>query len=159
MQSSTSRTTLVSRYATRLRDALRFVRARCTRKQNDEYTRNLAKKTLTSKQCKSIEHIVAFVVDVAQRGTLENACAIGETLVAIARAEHASTHGWRPQLSLDEAKIAEQLAQGELENAEKALDLDPKNVTKMLALLAASAKYDCAQRERDKLVRAQVVAA
>lgn len=154
---STSAPGLVSRYAGRIKDVLRYARGTADRKQTDEYARNVAKKCLSSDRSKAIEYCVALVVDAAQRGTLEEAEAIGLELVAIARAEHAATHPAEPvaRLSLAEAHLQAERAEGECDEAEAQMAHDP-SVTNCLRYLAASARLTRAQRGLDDAARARV---
>ena len=147
----------VERHASRLKDVIRYVRSRCTLKQVGDVARNVAKAVLSSRRSRAIEQVVTLVIDVAQRGTLEEAEAIGLELVAIARTEYAAAHpSERPaQLSIDEASIAEQAAQGERECAEKAMDLFP-TTTNRLRFLAASRRYEAAAKVLDDAVRREL---
>lgn len=152
---STSTRAVVSRHAAGLKDALRSARSRTHMKQTDEYSRSVAKKVLSSTESKAVEHVMTLVIDLAQRGSLEDAESIGLSLAAIARAEYSVAHpdAARQLPTRDEAAMAEEEAQGVRELAEKAMDLDPRNVSKRLAFLAASARYSQAARTLDEVVR------
>lgn len=123
-------------------------------KQVGDVARNVAKAVLSSRRSRAIEQVVTLVIDVAQRGSLEEAEAIGLELVAIARAEYAAAHPSErlAQLSIDEASIGEQLAQGERECAETAMNLHP-TPTNRIRYLAASAKHSTAVKALDDAVR------
>ena len=143
----------VARHAERLKECFRWARSRATRKQENEYTRQLAKDVLSSDRRKSIEHVCALVVDIAQRGSLEDAEAIGQSLIAIARSEHAAAHpGKDVELSRAEAHIAEEQAEGDVEICETRMALEP-STTNLIAFLAASARHARARRELDAAVR------
>lgn len=148
----------VARHTATLKDILRAAFSRTGKPQSD-YIRRLKKAVLSSLRCKAVEILVAFVVDLAHRGSLEEAEGIGLQLAAIARAEYASAHPGETevQLSFAEASIAEESAQGEMENAEEMLKHFP-TLTNRLRLLAASGKYERAKRARDEAVRRQVAA-
>lgn len=150
---TTPRVPSVARHAATVLDMIRAAWARCKRPQT-----MLAKDVFRGRS-KAVEHVLAVVIDIAQapETTLEEVESIGLAICAVIRAEHGATHGWPVQLSRAEASIGEQIAQGERENAEKALDLDPRNRSKQLAFLAASAKYSCAARQLDEAVRREVV--
>lgn len=159
MPSTTSVASAVSRHARRLKDAFRFVRSRATRKQDDEYTRGIAKACLSSEKSKAIEHVTTLIVDIARRGELAEAESLGHEFIAIARAEYLASHPTEQtrQLSVDEAGLAEQAAQGERECAEKAMDLFP-TATNKLRFLASSLKYSAAAGALDAAVRRELAA-
>lgn len=152
---STSRWGLVRRCADTLRDIFRAARSRATSIQDDEYARNAAKKCISTERSRALEFVTALVVDLGRRcAHAEDAEAPGLYLAAVGRSAWADAHPnhHAPQLSRDEARIAEQIAQGEAENAEKAYDIDP-SVGNAHRLLAASGKYVAAVKARDEAVR------
>jgi acetate kinase len=148
---------LVARHANRLRELLRRARSNATHKQDNEYARNVAKAILSSDKSKALEQCVALVIDVAQRGSCEEAEAIGQHLVAIARSEHAAAHPDQRvvQLSRSEAQLAEEHSEGKVEEAELAMALNP-SLANNLAYLAASAEHTRARRVLDEAVRREV---
>lgn len=139
----------VARHAASLKDVLRFARSRATKQQTVEYVRALAKSVLSSIRCKAVEIVVALVVDLAQRGSLEDAESVGLQLAAIARAEHPSTD---PELSIAEAQIAEQLCEGDCNAAESRMAYAP-SISNLLAYLASSARHRESRRVLDAAVR------
>lgn len=143
----------VVRHTATVLDMIRAAWARCKKPQT------MLAKDLFRQRYKAVEHVLAVIIDIAQapETTLDDVENIGLAICAVVRAEHAATHGWPVRMTRPEASIAEQIAQGERENAEKALDLDPNNRSKQLAFLTASAKYSCAARRLDEAVRRQVV--
>lgn len=157
---STTRQSLVSRYASSLKDAIRYARSWTTRPQTTEYTRNLAKKVLSSESSECVEQVCTLIMDAAQRGTLEEAEAIGLTFAAIARAEWHRTHPAvdAAPLTIAEAHLLAERAEGECDEAEARMAHDP-SVTNCLGYLAASARLSRAQHVLDEAVRMQVAAA
>lgn len=151
----------VARHAARLKDMFRFGRSRATRRQEDAYTAQLAKDVLSrdDSRVKAVEHVVSLVVDIARRGTEEDAAAIGEALIAIARVEWAAANPapGAPRLSRAEAHMAEERAQGDRENAEVAMSNFP-TLGNMLRFLGADAAYERAARELREAVRREVAA-
>lgn len=148
---------LVARAAATFCDLLRAARARANahRTQTWEYVRNVAKRNLSSVRGAALVQTTALAVDLGQRSEHpENAEQPFLYLAAVARSAWAESHpGTRAtHLSRDEARIAEQIAQGEAENAEKRYDLD-ESVTNAHALLDASARYVAAVRARDEAIR------
>lgn len=143
----------VVRHAGRMKDTLRWARSRTKSPQSIDYVKVTAKAVLSGKQCKAVEIVTALVIDIAQRGELGDAESIGQHLTAIARAEYAAAHPTEraPLLSFAEASIAEERAQGEMENAEEALKHFP-TLTNRLRLIAASKNYERAKRIRDARV-------
>lgn len=159
VSNSTNRQASVSRHAKSVKEALRRGRTFADRRQDDERARNIAKKVLSSDRSKAVEYVVTLVVDIAHRGSLEDAEAIGQHLIAIARSEHAAAHpdGTRVQLSRAEAMLAEEAAEGDVEQAETALALEP-TLGNMLRYLGASARHSRARRDLDEAVRREVAA-
>lgn len=150
--SSTSRTAVVSRHAARVKETIRAGRSRATIKQSWDFVRNLAKKVLTSGRSQCIEHTTALIIDLAHRGHLEDAEAIGHEFIAIARAEHAAKHGEPVQLSVDEAHIAEEIAEGEVEVAETAM-ARANTPTNRIRYLQLAARHERARTALDAAVR------
>lgn len=154
LPSITDTASAVQRHAASFRDTLRWAWSRATRRQHNGYVSQLARNAF-GKRVKCIEQTVAIVVDIAQRGTLEDAEAIGNHLVAIARAEHPSTD---PQLSLVEAKIAESMAQGECDAAEDRMMSEP-SITNLLAYRAAGSRHAEARRVLNRVADLMTVRA
>lgn len=153
---TTSYRAVVARHAARIKDAFRFGFSRTTRPQS-EYVRSLKKSVLSSERCQAVELVCALVVDLAQRGELEEATSIGEHLIATARVEHASANPATdaPILSRAEAHIAEERAQGEKENAETAMSNFP-TLSNKLRFLAADAAYERAAKQFRTAVQREV---
>lgn len=155
LPSPTNPMSLVARATATMKEIVRACRSRATRHQQWEYARTVAKANLSSDKAHAFEHVMALVVDLGHRSDHpENAEAPGLYLAAVGRSAWADAHPnhHAPQLSRDEARIAEQIAQGEAENAEKAYDIDP-SVGNAHRLLAASGKYVAAVKARDEAVR------
>lgn len=161
--STTNLQASVARHAASLKAALRrafsLVDGRGTARPQSKYIAGVKKSILSSERCKAIELVLACVIDLARRGSLEDATAIGEHITAIARAEWAAMHhGADRPLSRAEAHIAEQKAQGEKENAEVAMTNFP-SISTMLRFLAADAAYERAARDLRMAVQREVVTA
>lgn len=154
MPTTTNKSAAVARHAERVKQTLRFARSRATATQTDPYTRQLAKDTLSRDRSRCIEQCVALVVDVAQRGSLEDAEAIGLELLAIARAEWGAAHPEERdvQLSVEEAHMLEEHAEGLVEEMETAMAHTP-TLTNRLKYLATAAAHTRARRELDAAVR------
>lgn len=157
LPSTTNLRAVVSRHSARLKEALRRARSLAARRQESEYARNVAKAVLSSEKSKAVEQVVTLVVDIAQRGTLEDAEAIGRALVAIARVEWAGAHPGvtGTQMSRAEAHLLEQEAQGKRETAEARMSEFP-GLGNFLAFLAADAEYERAARLLRQAVQAEV---
>lgn len=156
METTTTLASAVSRHAQRLRETFRYVRSRTTRPQDCETTRNIAKACLSSEKSKAIEHVVAMTVDIARRGTAEDAEAVGLALVAIARAEWAAVNQAGPQMSVQEAQLAEEEAEGLVNRAEMDMAHNPGSATHALRYLSAASTHQRARRELDAAVRRQL---
>lgn len=155
VRTTTNAHAAVSRHAASLKQTIRGARSRATVKQADEYTRNVAKAVLSSERTRAVEQVVALVVDVAQRGSLEDAEAIGLHLAAIARAEHAAARPMeiRGVLSVPEAHALEEHAEGAVEEAETAMAHHPGSASHYLNYLTAAAAHTRARRQLDEAVR------
>lgn len=155
--STTTYRAAVARHSTRLRELFRAALSRTKPRRHSEYeySRHVAKAVLSSDRSKALEHVVALVIDLAQRGHLEDATSIGEQLIAIARVEHAAVNQQpdAPQLSVDEAHLAEEYAEGAVEVAETALARNPHSLSHALAYLNAAATHTRTRRELDAAVR------
>lgn len=151
---------VVVRHAETLRDALRRSRSLATAKQTDPYVSQLAKDALSRERSKCVLQVTALVVDLAQRGSLEDAESIGLHLCAIARSEHAARHpdGRIVELSIQEAHLAEERAEGAVEEAETAMAHNPDSLSHQLAYLSAAAVHERARRALDAAVRRSVAA-
>jgi hypothetical protein len=156
MTTTTTRAGAVARHAARLRETIRFAQSRASRQRDDEYARNVAKACLSSERSKAIEHVVVLTVDAARRGDLGAAEAIGLHLQAIARCEHAAVHGEGPQLSVQEAQLLEEEAEGEVERAEMAMAQNPTSLSHALVYLTAASKHERARRDLNAAVRRQI---
>lgn len=148
----------VRRHAATLKDALRRSRSLAKKKQTDPYVTQLAKDALSRERSKCVFQVTALVVDLAMRGSLEDAEAIGLHLSAIARAEHAAAHpdGQPVELSIQEAHLAEERAEGAVEEAETGMAHNPGSLSHELAYLSAAAVHQRARRELDAAVRRSV---
>lgn len=143
---------VVSRHASTLKNALRHAFARTTVPQGD-YIRALKKAVLSSIRCRAVELVVALVVDLAHRGSVEEAEGIGLQLAAIARAEHASVHGTPTRLSIAEAQLLEEEAEGVVERAEMAMAQNPGSLSHRLAYLAAAGAHERTRKVLNDAVR------
>lgn len=159
LQPTTSIAAAVGRHAATLKDILRRAFSRTAAPQS-AYIRNVKKAVLSSIRCRAVELVVALVIDLARRGSLEEAEAVGAHLTAIARAEYAAAHpeAVQVQLSRAEAQIAEEHAEGLVEEAETRLSLFP-TLSNRLAYLAASAEHTRARQQLDAAVRREVATA
>lgn len=149
VSSPTTFRVLVERHARTLKDIVRWVRDRCVLKQDAEYARNAAKANLSSDKSKAIEQVIALIIDVAQRGSVENAAMIGEHFAAIAYAEHPDP---TVELSLTEAHILEEQAEGEVEVWETKMARD-SSATNILGYLGAAARHSAARRQLNRAAR------
>lgn len=154
-KNSTNPRAVVARHAKRVTETVQWARSRTTRKQTDEHARSVAKKCLSSNRSKAIEYVVTLVVDAAQRGSLEDSEAIGLHLVAIARAEHAAANPetLTAQLSVKEAQMLEEAAEGDVEQAEMAMAQNEDSLSHQLRYLAAAAAHTRTRRQLDAAVR------
>lgn len=135
----------VRRWAPDVKNVLRTVRARLTgTAQADRFMTTISKSVLsyTPSRSQCVEHIIAFVVDAAQRGNLEDAEFIGRELVAIARAEWDRVHP-ASQLSLRELHLNEQHLEGKFNDAQMALVHDRSSST-LARFYATGAAYQAA---------------
>lgn len=139
------------RRASVVKDAIRRERARAPRGTSNDYVTQLAKDALTKGRSKCVEQVVAFVVELAQRGQLEGAVLIARELQFAARAEYERLHPAR-ELTLAEAHIAEECAEGAAEEAETAFVHSPTrgNADRYLA---ASVVHVTARERLDDVVR------
>lgn len=158
MNTITLTTPVVVRHAETLKSALRRAFG-LTRIPQSKYISSLKKSVLSSVRCKAVEIVCALVVDLARRGSVEDAEAIGLHLAAIARAEHAAVHGAGVQLSLAEAHQLEEQAEGLCEEAETAMAHHPGSLSHRLAYLAAAAGHERARKVLNDAVRREVAAA
>lgn len=154
LPSITETAATVQRHAESVRSAIRWAWSRTTRRQHNPYVSQLARNAFGGRS-KCIEQTVALVVDLAQRGSLEAAEAIGLHLAAIARAEYPASD---PVLSFAEAKIAEAVCEGECNATEDRMLLEP-SLSNRLAYLAAASRHAEARRVLDRAVRLQTVTA
>lgn len=149
---------VVARHAETVKSAFRRSRSLATEKQVDPYVTQLAKDALSRDRSKCVLQVTALVVDLAQRGSLEDAEAIGLHLCAIARSEHAARHpdGRIVQLSIQEAHLAEERAEGIVEEAETGMAHNADSLSHQLAYLSAAALHTRARRDLDAAVRRSV---
>ena len=158
--STTTPTDTVARHAASLRSAIGWAWSRCTAKQDNPSATNLYRDAVTRDELRSkcLEQVCTLVIDIARRGTLEDAESIPLHLSAIARAEWASANpdGTQVELSVAEAHIAEEIAEGACDAAETRMCYDP-SLSNRLAYLASLAALKRAQRDLELAVRRQVV--
>lgn len=163
LSSTTILSASVARHAASLKAALRrafsLIDGRGKAVPQSKYISRLKKAVLSSLRCKAVEIVCALVVDLARRGSVEEAEAIGHHLVAIARAEHAAAYGAGVQLSVSEAQLLEEEAEGVVERAEMAMAQNPNSLSHKLAYLAAAAAHQRARKLLDEAVRREVAAA
>jgi hypothetical protein len=152
--------TRAASHAAVVKDALRQGRSHATIPQSDLYVVHLAKDILSRDSVtsrKSVEQVIALVIDLAQRATLEDAEAIGYTLVAIARDEFAKAHPNVCHLvSVGAAQMIEEQCEGRVDEAEALMAYEP-TVSNYLNYLAASAAHLRARTQLDDAVRGEVV--
>lgn len=145
---------VVDRHSARVKDMLRLGRSRTTVRQNDKYAIELSKKILSSDRSKGVEQFLTLLLDMARRKS-PDAETVALYLVAIVRAENPTTD---PVLSVEEAKIAESLCEGDCNVAEERMLIE-KTLTARLAYLAASAKHREARRVLDAAVQREIAKA
>lgn len=150
----------VARHARLVKEQLRSARSRTTRPQTDPYVRHLAKEILsreTEPRRRGVEQTCALVGDLAGRGELEDAEAVGYLLIAVAQQEYRATH---PEtlapLDVATAHIAEQRAEGIVNDAETEMSHHP-TVANYLRYLTARAGHVRAVERLDESVRAELV--
>lgn len=155
---TTGASPVVARHAETVKSAFRRSRSLAKAKQEDPYVTQLAKDALSRDRSKCVLQVTALVVDLAQRGSLEDAEAIGLHLCAIARAEYASAHpeGVTVELSISEAQLAEERAEGAVEEAEMSMAQNPGSLKHQLDYLSAAAVHQRARRDLDAAVRRSV---
>lgn len=131
----------VSYHSERVRSVIRAARSRINHKRcpSDPYVSGLAKAALGDRRSKCIEQITSFVIDIAQRGALEDAESIAEALRGAARAEWNRAHA-RCTESYADAWAAESDAQKRQDDCERAFALDPSE-TNEIRWQAAKAVY------------------
>lgn len=142
----------VERHTATLLDLIRSAWARVRRPQT------MLLKDVLRGRLKSVRHVCELVIDFAQapETTMEEAESIGLALAAIARSEHAATHGTPAVLSVAEAHMLEEQKEGACDEAEARMTHYP-SVSSWLAYLSASAELNRARRILDASVRNQVV--
>lgn len=133
-----------------IRDRLRSHRA-TTQRGTGTLPDWLVKDMLSRPRSKSLEHVIAFIADLASRGRLDAAEDIGREFIAVARREYERTHPSQ-YLTLAEAHIAEQHAQSGVEEAEVECMHRFCRATAD-AYLAASATHQVARERLDDVVR------
>lgn len=159
MAATTFPLSAVERHTKRLRELFKWGGARANERkpQHDDYVIQLRKDVLSRDRSKAIEHVVSLVVDIAQRGSIDDAEAIGQALIAIARSEHAAANREerRVMLSRAEALLAEEAAEAAVEQAETSLALFP-TLGNHLKYLALSAEHSRARRNLDDVVQRDI---
>lgn len=118
--STTKLSALVDAGAESIRTAIGIGRTNAGGLQRDEYVRQLAK-DFNRDRSKADKQIAAFVVDIAVRGTLEDALEVGLRLVELARLAHDSANLPTADLPFADLHIAEEQAEGEVDTAEAIL--------------------------------------
>lgn len=150
----------IARHATRLKEIASWVRMRISRSgEQPEFVQEVARKVFNDRSA-ALEHVVTLVVDAAHRGSLDEARAIGEQLIAIAQAEWGAAHpnGEITFLSRKEASIAEQAAQSAREESEGRMK-DFPCLSNYMRFLADDAAYNRARRMQVEAVRREVACA
>jgi hypothetical protein len=165
MQTTTTRSDrvadIVARGTDLVKDAIRQGRARTTQSQRNGYTRQLAKDVLSrgdDPRSRCVEQIVALVVDVVQRGKLLDAYEIIWRLTSVAVEAHHQEHGAEPDMTWEEAHLAEEHAEGLVEEAETALVHRPTRANLDRYLFAAAA-HEQARTNLNRIVRRMQFAA
>lgn len=146
----------VTQASARLRDAIRAARSRINHRErpSDAYTMGVAKAALGDRRSKCIEHITALVVDVAQRGSLEDAESIAIALRQVARDAFHRTHPARTE-SYADAWQHESAAQHRVDACERAFAMDPSESNEF-RYVAAQAVYVVAQERLHDAMRREV---
>jgi hypothetical protein len=154
----------VARHTSLTKETFRAARSRAIVPcHTNPYAAHLAKDLLSREsepRRRSMDHTAALVADLAHRGSLEDAESPGQLLIAIARHEHALAHPETANphpLSIEEAHIAEEQAEGIVEEWETRMahDASPSNC---LGYLAARAAHRRTCEVLDEAVRAAIVA-
>lgn len=148
---TTPRAPSVARHAATLLDMIRATWARCRRPQTQ-----LAKDVFRGRS-KAVEHVCELIVELAHAPgtTLEEVEGLGLALAAIARSEHAAAHTAAPRLSVAEAHLLEEHAEGACDEAEARMAHNP-SLGAYLNFLGKSAELNRARRILDESVRLQV---
>ena len=107
-----------------VRDVIRRARSEAP-KGGDPWVNRLADEIIGRHRKNSLEHITAFVLDLAQRGDLQGAEMIGRELIAQARLEYERTHPTEAQVPIPVVHLAEEHAEGIAEEAEIVLAHEP----------------------------------
>lgn len=152
--STTDLRSLVATGSTAIKDAILAARSRATKTQRDDYVRQLAK-DLTRARTKCVEQIVALVIDIADRGSLEDAEEIGRQLLTIAREAHQTRHQ-RIRRTFQEIHVAEVRALSEAKEAELALLYEP-TLANEERYLVKSARASRWRRQLDGAVRRMAI--
>ncbi len=150
----------VVQHARLTKDLVRAGRSRTRVPQQNPYIAQLAKDVLSraGTTCRPFEQVAGLIADLAQRGALEDAEAIGFAFVAIARFEHQKAHGTRgPELSRADAHRLEEEAEGAVELAETAFAHEP-SVGNYIRYLGLSAAHIRARQQLDTVIQRELVA-
>jgi hypothetical protein len=155
--STTRLAALVDAGAESIRDAIGTGRQNAVGVQRDEYVRQLAK-DFNRDRSKADKQIAAFVVDIAVRGTLEDALEIGLRLLELARMAHEEANPAPIELPFADLHIAEEQAEGVVDTAEAVLSHHDCLSAKEDYLRKADA-YSEIRAAMDRAVRRDVIRA
>lgn len=158
---TTARRQVVARHASLLKDQIRRGRAHTTEPQTDPYVVQLSKDILSREddpRRKGVEQTLEILLDIARRGAIDDAEAACFLMLSMVREEYREAHPERSGagMSVREAHIAEEVAEGECEALEAAMAHEP-TLSNKLAYLTARAKHLRAIQQLDDAVRASVV--
>lgn len=148
-------------HAALIKDQIRRGRAHTTQPQTDPHVTQLAKDVLSRNddpRRRGIEQVLELTIDLARRGALEDAEGVGCLLIAIARHEYHTAHPERSGMSVSvrEAHLAEEKAEGLCDEAEAAFAHEPTQ-SNYMRYLTASAAHVRARLLLDDSVRAEIL--
>jgi hypothetical protein len=151
----------VANHAQLMKETLRSSRSRAQVPQSNPYVAQLAKDLLSRESAatrRGVEQVAALVSDLAHRGTLGDAQAVGYMYLAIAEYEYERTHPGETAAMLSEAEahIAEERAEGQVEEAETVMARFPTTANR-LDYLSKCAEHLRTIHQLNRAVRANVV--
>jgi hypothetical protein len=151
----------VARHSELTKDLVRAGRSRTRVTQQNPYVSQLAKDLLSRQGAPrpAFDQVAWLVADLAQRGELEDAEAIGHLYIAIARFEYERTHGRAPLLNIGEVHLAEEQAEAAVEIAEIEMRNNPGSISHYLNYLRCAAAHERRRSQLNELARREVVAA
>lgn len=156
--STTKVSQLVDGAAAAIRDAINVGRTNAVAVQRDEYVRQLAK-DFKRDRCVADRQLTAFVVDIALRGSLEDAMEVGERLIEAACMAHEAAHPERAEAPFVELHLAEERAEGEAEEAETRMAHHPHCLAAKEDYVRKGAAHTHQRVRMDRRVRRDIILA